>query len=194
MPLCVPHVEQSCKVMSRAGCPHACNSLLLSALCVTPVCFWVNNSKQNEHCRIWATIPNSGFQLQAILTNQRSVPVQCLVMPSAVALSGQCIALLENAAACAGSLSGSQPTHAAEHGPDRTPPGSQQSLRAHSSQEGYGCEGQPDNQGEGVGRQQPGGEGEGLQSHHSDAEQQPTSQRPQERQHQSLAGNSVCSM
>ena len=90
---------------------------------------------------------------------------------------------LDNAAACAGSHSGSRPIHAAEHGPDRTRPSSQQSLHAHSSQEGYGSEGQPGGQGEDVGRRQPGGAEEGLQGQHSNAAQLSTSQQPQEQPH-----------
>lgn len=105
-------------------------------------------------------------------------------------------------AAAAESHSEDQTTFPAERGSSSNPSGTQPSLHVQSSREGDGSEGQPNDGGEGLERQEYGGEGEGLegqehggegehvQGQHSNAPQLGSSQQPRE-QHQSLTGNSM---
>lgn len=72
-----------------------------------------------------------------------------------------------------GSHSGDQTTFVAAHEP-----------HSESSQEEYGSQRQPGDEGEDV----------GVQGQHSSVAQLDTSQQPQEHQYQSLTGNSLCSM
>lgn len=106
--------------------------------------------------------------------------------------------------ASAESHSEDQATFPVECGSSSNPSGTQPSLHVQSSREGDGSEGQPDDGGEGLERQEYGGEGEGeglerqehggegenVQGQHSNAPQLGPSQQPLE-QHQSLTGNSM---